>query len=124
MKKKKIAVVGIRGIPATYGGIEKHCEVLYPILVENGFDVTVYARGYYCKDNLTEYKGVKIKNIPVFNIKGFEAFIHSFIETLFAFGDSHVKITSFSSFHVKKISSLSCSHRFRKDLFLIFRKRL
>jgi len=84
MKKKKIAVVGVRGIPATYGGIEKHCEMLYPIMAENGFDVILYARDYYCESPISEYKGVQIKTIPVPNIKGLEAFIHSFIATVYA----------------------------------------
>lgn len=84
MVKKKIAVVGVRGIPATYGGIEKHCEMLYPILVKNNFDVTVYSRNYYCDNNVNEYKGVKLKSIPIINIKGFEAFIHSFMATMHA----------------------------------------
>lgn len=91
MKKKKIAVVGIRGIPATYGGIEKHCEMIYPLMVKEGFDVTIYARGYYCKDNITDYKGVKIKIIPVINIRGFESFVHSFIASVHAtFSDADI----------------------------------
>lgn len=91
MKNKKTAVIGVRGIPATYGGIEKHCEMLYPIMAENGFDITVYARTYYCENNISEYKGVKIKRIPVLNIKGFEAFVHSFMATIAAtFSDADI----------------------------------
>jgi glycosyltransferase involved in cell wall biosynthesis len=91
MKRKKIAVVGIRGIPATYGGIEKHCEMLYPIMVKNGFYITVYARSYYCKGNDTEFQGVKIKKVPVINIKGFESFMHSFLTTVIAtFSDADI----------------------------------
>lgn len=84
MKKKKIAVIGVRGIPATFGGIEKHCEILYPLLINKGFDVDLYARDYYCEKNITEYNGVKIKTIPIINIKGLETFIYSFIATILA----------------------------------------
>jgi len=88
---KKIAVIGIRGIPATYGGIEKHCEMLYSIMVNHGFDVTVYARGYYFDKKISEYNGIKIKTIPIINIKGFETFFHSFITTILAiFSDADI----------------------------------
>ena len=84
MKKKKIAVIGTRGIPATYGGIEKHCEDLYSLLSQEGYEVMVYGRKYYTSAEIDEYKGIKIKKIPVLNIKGLETFIHSFISTVLA----------------------------------------
>ena len=40
----RIAVTGIRGVPATWGGIEHHCENLYSRLAERGYDITVYGR--------------------------------------------------------------------------------
>jgi len=91
MKKKKIAVIGTRGIPATYGGIEKHCEDLYSLLSKMDYEITVYGRKYYLPNELKEYKSVKIKKIPVLNIKGLEAFIHSFISTILAcFSDADI----------------------------------
>ncbi len=91
MNKKKIAVVGVRGIPATYGGIEKHCEMLYPIMLKHDFEITLYARDYYYDKNISEYNGVKIKTIPIINIKGFETFVHSFIATILAtFSDADI----------------------------------
>jgi len=91
VSKKKIAVVGTRGIPATYGGIEKHCEMLYPIMAKNGFDVTIYARDYYNENNITEFQGVNIKSVPMINISGFEAFAHSLIATIYAtFSDADI----------------------------------
>lgn len=90
-KKKKIAVIGTRGIPATYGGIEKHCEELYSILSRIGYDVTVYSRNYYTDNDLQEHRGIIIKKIPVINIKGFETFIHSFVSTIHAtFSDADI----------------------------------
>lgn len=76
----KIKVVGTRGLPATYGGIEKHCEELFSGLVSKGHEVTVYARKYY--SNFDKYRGIKIKNFNIPNIKGLETFIHSFISTI------------------------------------------
>ena len=40
----KIAILGIRGIPANYGGFETFAEELAPRLVERGHEVTVYGR--------------------------------------------------------------------------------
>jgi glycosyltransferase involved in cell wall biosynthesis len=78
----KIAVIGTRGLPATYGGIEKHCEELFSALVEAGYKVTVYSRNYYTE--LEEFKGIKIKRLFVPNIRGFETFLYSFIASMHA----------------------------------------
>ena len=43
----KIAMIGQKGIPATYGGIERHVEELTTRVVERGHEVTVYCRPYY-----------------------------------------------------------------------------
>ena len=43
----KIAMIGLKGIPATYGGIERHVEELSARLAAAGHDVTVYCRRHY-----------------------------------------------------------------------------
>ena len=43
----KIVVVGTRGIPDIQGGVETHCEELYPRLAAMGHDVTVVRRSCY-----------------------------------------------------------------------------
>ena len=40
----KVAVLGTRGFPGVAGGIERHCEGLYPTVVGLGFQVDVFAR--------------------------------------------------------------------------------
>jgi glycosyltransferase involved in cell wall biosynthesis len=80
----RIAVIGSRGIPATYGGVEKAVEELYAELARRGYDVTVYGRKYYLPEGLTNYRGVKVKQLFVPNIRGLEAFLHSFISTVYA----------------------------------------
>lgn len=59
----KVAVVGTRGFPNVQGGVEAHCENLYPLLVESGCEVFVFTRTPYVGKNIKEYKGVKL--IPV-----------------------------------------------------------
>lgn len=59
----KIVVTGTRGIPNVMGGVETHCEELFPRIVKKGLDVTIIRRSNYVMDNLTEWKGVKLVDI-------------------------------------------------------------
>lgn len=75
---KKVVVTGTRGIPNIMGGVETHCEELFPRIAKRGFDVTIMRRMGYVKDNLTEWNGVKLINIRSPKKKSFEAIIHTF----------------------------------------------
>ena len=74
----KIVVTGTRGIPDVMGGVETHCEELFPRIAEKGFDVTVIRRKSYVHDELKEWKGVKLVDIETPKKKAFEAIIHTF----------------------------------------------
>lgn len=74
----KIVVTGTRGIPNIMGGVETHCEELFPRIAAKGYDVTVIRRKSYVKDSLTEYKGVKLIDIETPKKKSVEAIIHTF----------------------------------------------
>lgn len=76
----RISVIGLRGFPKIEGGVEKHCEALYPKLDET-IRVTVYRRKPYVKDE-TSYKNISFIDLPSTRIKGFEPFFHSFIATI------------------------------------------
>ena len=73
----KIVVTGTRGIPAIMGGVETHCEELFPRVVALGYDVTVMRRSSYVADSLTEWHGVKLMDIPTPRKKAFEAIVHT-----------------------------------------------
>jgi glycosyltransferase involved in cell wall biosynthesis len=73
----KIVVTGTRGIPHILGGVETHCEEIFPRIAEKGFDVTVIRRKSYTSDHLTEYKGVKLFDLAAPHTKAFEAIIHT-----------------------------------------------
>ena len=73
----KIVVTGTRGIPNILGGIETHCEELYPRIVANGYNVTLIRRKKYVQDAFIEYKGVHLMDINTVNSKHFESFIHT-----------------------------------------------
>ena len=73
----KIVVTGTRGFPNILGGVETHCEELFPRIVEKGFDVVVIRRKGYVHDNLSSYKGVSLYDIPNFKNKPFESITHT-----------------------------------------------
>lgn len=72
----KIAVLGTKGIPAQFGGIERHCEELYRRLSDRGHDVTIFVRGWYSPAG-GSYLGVRLKQAPTINRKGLDAFLHT-----------------------------------------------
>lgn len=80
----KVVVVGTRGIPDISGGVETHCENLYPRIVAMGHDVTVVRRRCYVTDNnrISEYKGVKLVDLYTPKKKSFEAIIHTFLAVI------------------------------------------
>lgn len=73
----KIVVTGTRGIPNVMGGVETHCEELFPRIVRLGFDVTLIRRDKYVHDGLTEWNGVKLVDVASPNKKAFEAIVHT-----------------------------------------------
>lgn len=73
----KIVVTGTRGIPNVMGGVETHCEELFPRIAARGFDVTVVRRKSYVHDDLTEWKGVKLVDVETPKKKAFESIIHT-----------------------------------------------
>lgn len=74
----KIAYIGQKGIPATFGGIEFHTDELSRRLVKRGHKVYVYVRDWYTDKNLKQYRGVKLIHTPTMKTKHLDAFIHSF----------------------------------------------
>jgi glycosyltransferase involved in cell wall biosynthesis len=83
----KILVTGTRGIPGIQGGVETHCEELYPKMIGiNHEDITLIGRSAYITDKnpAKEYKGIKIKNIYSPKIKSFEAIVHSVLSIFYA----------------------------------------
>lgn len=78
----KIAMLGTKGIPATWGGIERHVEEISTRLAAKGHDVTVYCRPYYTTTDETVYKGVRLKKLPTIASKNFDAIVHTYLATL------------------------------------------
>ncbi len=80
----RIAILGTRGIPASYGGFETFAEQLSTRLVARGHDVTVYCRAHYVSPRQIEYKGVRLKVLPTIRHKYFDTVVHAGLSALHA----------------------------------------
>ena len=74
----KIYFIGQKGIPAKFGGVEKHVEDLSTRLVKAGHEVFVYTRTNYTDKNLKKYRGVNLISLPTFATKHLDAITHTF----------------------------------------------
>lgn len=79
---KHIVVTGTRGIPNVMGGVETHCEHLYPLIVQHGFKVSLTRRKSYVNDGLKEWNGIELIDLYAPKIKAFEAIVHTFFAIL------------------------------------------
>jgi len=70
-----VAMIGTRGVPAQYGGFETAVEEVGRRLVERGHEVTVYCRNE--GQELTEYLGMKLVNLPALRKKSLETLSHT-----------------------------------------------
>ncbi|HYP52294.1 MAG TPA: glycosyltransferase, partial [Pyrinomonadaceae bacterium] len=80
----RIAILGTRGVPASYGGFETFAEQLSTRLVARGHDVTVYCRSHYVSPRQLEYKGVRLKVLPTIRHKYLDTVVHTFVSSLHA----------------------------------------
>ncbi len=76
----RIFVAGTRGIPAIPGGIEKHCEMLYPLIARRGHEIVLATRSPYVSNWMQEWRGVRLIRTFSPRTKHLEAIVH----TLFA----------------------------------------
>jgi glycosyltransferase involved in cell wall biosynthesis len=83
----RIAMVGQRGLPATYGGVERHVEELGSRLVTMGHEVIVYCRPNYSTHPQAEYRGIELRHLNTVDSKHFDAIVHSASATYSAMRD-------------------------------------
>jgi glycosyltransferase involved in cell wall biosynthesis len=73
----RIAVLGVKGMPYP-GGIEKVMEEVCSRLVKRGYEVCIYVRKYYMKNNQSkEYRGIKLRTSWGIHSKHLDAITHS-----------------------------------------------
>lgn len=76
----RIDVIGTRGFPGIQGGVERHCERLYPQM--KGVSVRVFRRKPYVKIQQSPYSGISFTDLPSTRVSGFETVLHSLLATL------------------------------------------
>jgi len=95
MRALRIAMIGSRGVPATWGGIERHVEELGARLASRGHEVTVFCRTNYTgtgadssADGSAEraaagrsYRGMRLRQLPTVGTKHLDAIVHSALST-------------------------------------------
>ena len=81
----KIAMIGGRGLPDTYSGVEVFLKELSPRLVSRGHEVTVYCMPDYFTTE--DYKGVKLVRVPSVRTKHLGIMTHSLMSSVSALRD-------------------------------------
>src|SRR5215510_1285650 len=85
----RVAMIGQRGVPATFGGIEHHVEQLGRRLVARGHQVTVYCRPNYVPERREEWLGMRVVRLPTVSSKHLDAIVHSALATVHAMATRH-----------------------------------
>lgn len=72
----RVAYIGQKGLPATYGGVERHVEELAARVAAAGHHVCVYNRAHYNAEAPARYRGVEVVTLPSFATKHLDAISH------------------------------------------------
>jgi len=80
----KIYITGTRGIPDIPGGVEKHCQELYPLIAAKGHEVFLATRGCYVQNKSAEWQSVHLIHLYCPKSKSLEAIVHTFLAVLHA----------------------------------------
>lgn len=83
----KICVLGLRGIPGVLGGVETHCEQLYPRMAHHlskASSICVIGRNGYMTASSGGYKGVAVEALWSPRHQYLEAITHTFFGIVYA----------------------------------------
>jgi len=79
----RVAILGTRGIPGSYGGFETFAEELSIRLVERGHRLTVYCRNDAAR-GAKDYRGVRLVHLPAVRHKYAETLSHTLLSAIHA----------------------------------------
>jgi glycosyltransferase involved in cell wall biosynthesis len=82
----KICVLGLRGLPRVMGGVETHCEQLFPLMKERHpkDSFTIIGRKAYLPEQVREYHGLHIVSLPHARSKYFETITNTMCGVIYA----------------------------------------
>lgn len=84
--KPAIAIIGTRGLPATYGGFETSAEKTSSRWVRDGYDVVAYCRASHYQEQRASHLGVRLRYVPCLDRGGLgtpTAALYSVLHLLF-----------------------------------------
>jgi glycosyltransferase involved in cell wall biosynthesis len=85
----KIAMIGQRGVPATFGGVERHVEELGARLAADGHEVVVFCRRGYGESEPDGYRGMRLVHQHTVDSKHLESFVASATATAATIGQGY-----------------------------------
>jgi glycosyltransferase involved in cell wall biosynthesis len=78
----KIAMIGIKAIPARFGGFETAVDEISRGLVGLGHEVVVYNRSGMTRHEGSDYDGVRLVNLPTVRSKNLSTIVHALLATI------------------------------------------
>lgn len=82
VRSLKIAMIGSKGLPARFGGVERHVEEIGTRLAGRGHRVTVYGRKPLSGEG--SYRGVRVRIMPSIPTKNLDTASNTLVSTLHA----------------------------------------
>ena len=79
-----VAILGTRGIPASYSGFETAVEQITSRLTARGHRVTVYCRPHVVDPTIREWKGAQLVHLPTVRNKYLDTFVHTLLSSVHA----------------------------------------
>lgn len=81
----KVMALGLRALPGIAGGVESHCEHLYPLIAEAGIDVEILVRSAYVAPSAPkQWRGTRIRRLWSPRKSGLEVILHTFLGVAYA----------------------------------------
>lgn len=102
----KVAMIGQKGFPAIWGGVEEHVDQLTRGLATQDMDVVVYTRPQYTSrahvdhwnESEQEHQHIQLVSIPTVPTKHLEAIVHTFFSLMHA-----VVVTKPDVYHIHSV---------------------
>ena len=85
----RIAMLGTRGVPASYSGFETCVEEVGARLAARGHDVTVYCRVPHIDYPEPAYRGMRLVKLPTIRSKHLDTMVHTLLSSLHALGQRY-----------------------------------
>ncbi|WEJ39431.1 glycosyltransferase family 4 protein (plasmid) [Sinorhizobium sp. C101] len=85
IERRRVMMLGLRGIPNVQGGVEKHVEMLAGRLVAHGWDVEVVGRRRYLPVPAPQsWNGIRVTPLWSPRMMALEAIVHTFLGVCYA----------------------------------------